>query len=249
MHTIRTRFGKDIVGEVLPPTRKTKKQRVVIVASGAPSLPSKGSLLEFLSKKGFWSIHFRYRGSWESDGTFLKNSPHLDIFDVIDQLPKGFTDTWTQKKYKINPDQIIVLSSSFGGSAGILASPDSRIDKVIAISPMLDWTKPGPDEPYPKMIKFFADGFGNGYRIAKNGWSKLQSGKFFSPVSNIAEVDGLKLLMIHAKDDRTCPYPITKSFSEQTGAKLITLPHGDHLSSNIILTPRFYKAFQNFIKQ
>jgi cephalosporin-C deacetylase-like acetyl esterase len=249
MHTIRTRFKNEIVAEVLPPARAVKKQRVVIVCSGAPSSPSKKSLLEFLGKKGFWAIHFRYRGSWESDGVFLKNSPHLDILDIIDELPTGFTDTWTQKKYKVNPDQIIILSSSFGGSAAILALPDSRIDKVIAISPMLDWTKPGPDEPYPKMIKFFKEGFGNGYRIAKNGWTKLQSGKFFNPVNHTCDIEGAKLLLIHAKDDKTCPYPITKEFSNQTGAKLITLPRGDHLSSNIIQSPRFFKAFRTFIKQ
>lgn len=248
MHILRTRFAKDIVAEFLPPARPTKKQRVVIICSGAPSTPSKKSLIEFFSKKGFWAIHFRYRGSWESDGLFLKMSPHQDLIDVVEALPKGFKDAWSQKTFKLKPDQIIVVSSSFGGAAGILASNHPSIHKVIAISPMLDWQKPGPDEPYPKMIRFFEEGYGQGFRFAKNGWDKLKSGKFFNPVREVANIDGSKLLLIHAKDDKTCPYKITKKFSTDTSSRLITLEKGDHLSGSIIAMPRFYKLFQNFIK-
>jgi pimeloyl-ACP methyl ester carboxylesterase len=249
MHISRTRFKREIAAEFLPPVRKPKQQRVVIIASGAPSSPNKGELLKFFSRKGFWAIHFRYRGSWESNGKFLAKSPEQDIIDIIDQLPKGFKDAWTQKQYKVKPHQIIILGSSFGGAAGILAGKkDKRINKVISVSPMIDWTRPGPDEPYPKMIKFFNEGYGEAFRFAPNAWSKLKSGKFFNPIKEVKKIDGKKNLIIHAKDDRTCPYGITKKFAEQTGSKLITLPKGDHLSSSIIMKPRFYKIFRNFIK-
>jgi pimeloyl-ACP methyl ester carboxylesterase len=249
MNIMRTRFGKDIVGEFLPPTRATKKQRVVIMCDGAPSLPSKKQLLEFFSKKGFWVIHFRYRGSWESDGVFLKDSPHLDVLTVIEQLPKGFVDLWNNKKYKLAADQIILLTSSFGGPAVILASPHPKINKVIAVSPLINWQHMGPAEPYPKMIRFFEEAFGNGYRFAQNGWDKLKAGNFYNPIKAVKKVNGTKLLFIHAKDDRTCPYNTTKRFAEATGAKLVTLPRGDHLSSSIIMQPRFYKIFKQFINQ
>lgn len=247
MHTSRTRFGKDIVGEFLPPKRATKKQRVVIVASGSPSSPSKSQLLEFLSKKGFWAIHFRYRGSWESSGKFLGKSHDQDVIDVIKQLPKGLTDLWTHKKYKLKPDQIIVLAGSFGGAAGILASKDKRIDKVVAVSPVIDWKKPGPDEPYPKLIRYFKEAYGEAFRVAPNGWKKLQSGEFYNPINHAKEINGSKLLIIHAKDDRTCAYSITKKFATDINAKLITLNKGDHLSNSIVMKPRFYKIFDKFI--
>ena len=248
MHIIRTRFGKDIVAEFLPPMRPAKKQRVVILAGGAPSTPSSKDLLKFLSRKGFWAINFRYRGSWESNGKFLAISPEKDILEIADLLPKGFRDFWTNKTYKVKADQIIVLASSFGGPAGILASLDRRIHKVISISPVLDWTKPGPDEPYPKMIKFFDQAFGLGYRLAPGAWTKLKSGKFYNPINHTAEIDGNKNLIIQAKDDRTCPYPIAKKFAAATGSNLITLNKGGHLSKSLLMKPRFYKIFQNFIK-
>lgn len=247
MYTFRTRFKKEIVAEFLPPARKAKTQRVVIIASGAPSTPHKKEILELLSQKGFWAIFFRYRGSWESSGKFLGKSHDKDITDIIDELPKGFKDAWSQKQFKVKPDQIIILCGSFGGAAGILASRDRRVNKVVSISPLIDWTRPGPDEPYQKMINYFKEGYGQGYRLAPNAWEKLKSGKFFNPIKHVKEIDGKKNLIIHAKDDRTCPYSITKKFAEDTRSKLITLQKGDHLGSSLILQPRFYKIFQKFI--
>ncbi len=254
MHTLRTRFRNGIVAEFLPPSRATKKQRVVIIASGAPSGPSKNSLIEFLSKKGFWAFHFRYKGSWESSGKFLATPPDNDILEIIDELPTGFPDLWnyrklTYKTYRVKPDQIIILASSFGGAAGILASRDPRVDKVVSFSPLIDWTRPGPEEPYRRMIKYFAQGFGEGYRFAPKAWIKLQSGKFFNPIRHVHEMDGTKNLIIHAKDDRTCPYFITKNFAEDTKTKLVTLKKGGHLSCSLITKPRFYKLFTAYIKK
>ncbi|MEK7212119.1 MAG: hypothetical protein AAB686_00385, partial [Patescibacteria group bacterium] len=91
MHTYRTRFKKEIVAEFLPPLgRKPKKNRVIILCGGHPGTPSKPQIVEFWAKKGYWVFNPRYRGSWESSGTFLKYSPEKDILDVIGELPKGF---------------------------------------------------------------------------------------------------------------------------------------------------------------
>ncbi len=123
-----TRFAKEIVAEFLPPAcppkfrraklgraRKTKRQKVVIICSGAPGVPSKRGLVEFFSKKGFWAIYPRYRGTWESDGVFLRKSPEQDVLDIIDALPRGFVDLWSGKKYRLVPDDIFIVAGSFGG--------------------------------------------------------------------------------------------------------------------------------------
>ncbi|HMQ01459.1 MAG TPA: prolyl oligopeptidase family serine peptidase [Candidatus Doudnabacteria bacterium] len=252
MYTLRTRFAKDIVCEFLPPTRKTKKQRVIIFADGMPSVPSKKHLLEFFSKKGFWVFHPRYRGTWESDGKFLAKSPHKDIKNVIGGLHSNFVSLWDynlgdKKIYKLSPAQIILIGSSFGGPAALLNSVDPRVDKIIAISPVIDWTKPGKAEPLDLLAKFTEQAFGNGYRVSSKGWQKIKLGKFYNPVAQSEEIDGSKALLIHAKDDDVCRYSETKKFASQTGAKLITLPKGGHLGASLLLTPRFAKIFTKFI--
>jgi pimeloyl-ACP methyl ester carboxylesterase len=241
MHTLRTRFAKDIVCEFLPPSRVLKKQRVIIFADGVPTVPSKKSLLQFFSKKGFWGFHPRYRGTWESDGKFLAQSPHLDILDVIDGIHKPFTDLWGNKLYHLQPTNIYVVGSSFGGPSAIFTTNDKRVTKSVAISSLVNWQNPGKDEPIAKLVKFTAEAFGNGYRIVKNGWQKITQGHFYNPVKYKGQIDGSKLLFIHAKDDMVCKYSETKKFAQATNSKLITVAKGGHLSSSILMKPRFYK--------
>lgn len=254
MHTLRTRFAKDIVTEFLPPTRTTKKQRVIIFADGMPTVPNVKALLTMFSKKGFWVFSPRYRGSWESDGKFLARSPHEDILNVIDGIHKNFVSIWdynlgNKKTFKLKPDEIFLVGGSFGGPAVILAAlQDKRVTKTVAFSPVIDWRKPGKDEPLPLLAKFTEQAFGQGYRTAKSGWSKIASGKFYNPVVHTDKVDGKNLLLIQAKDDTVVSYPATVKFAKQTGSKLITLPKGGHLGKSILLKPRFYKIFLKFIK-
>jgi pimeloyl-ACP methyl ester carboxylesterase len=111
----RTRFKKEIVAEFLPPARPRKKQRVILLCDGMPSMPRKQPLAEFLSKKGFWVIYPRWRGAWESDGPFLGKSPARDLSDIIDELPKGLRENAFGKKFKLSPDEIFVIGGSFGG--------------------------------------------------------------------------------------------------------------------------------------
>jgi predicted alpha/beta hydrolase family esterase len=218
-----------------------------------PTVPFKKHLLKFFSQKGFWVFHPRYRGTWESDGKFLARSPHHDILDVINGIHQNFRSIWNDnskknKPFKLQPEELILIGSSFGGPAVILASRDKRVSKVLAISPVINWAKPSKNEPLGFLAKFTEQAFGNGYRTVKNGWQKLASGKFYNPINHAAEIDGSKLLLVHAKDDGICSYMETKRFATKTAAKLITLPRGGHLGSSLLLKPRFYKAFQKFIK-
>ncbi len=247
MHTLRTKFKNEILAEFLPPSRATKKQKVIILCSGAPGIPGKQGQIEFFAKKGFWTFAIRYRGSWESSGKFLAKSPEQDVLDVIEEIPKGFTEAWGKQKFKFKPDQTIVMGGSFGGTAAILSTLSDKVDKAIAISPVIDWRKMGPEEPYPKMIRFFEDAFGQGYRFVKNGWDKLKSGKFYNPINHVTKIDSKKLIIFHAKDDRTCLYHLTHKFCADTKVKLYTLSRGGHLGPDILMKPSHLNRVNKFL--
>jgi len=136
----RTRFKNEIVAEFLPPTRPRKKQRLIILCDGMPSIPRKQPLSEFLAGKGFWVIYPRYRGAWESGGKFLAKSPHEDILDVLDELPKELEEIGFGQRFRLAPDQVFVIGGSFGGAAAILLSLDQRVRRVVANCPVVDWT-------------------------------------------------------------------------------------------------------------
>ncbi len=249
MHLLRTRFAKDIVCEFLPPNKKTKHNRAIILCSGMPGVPDKQELMEFFARKGYWTFFPRYRGTWESDGQFLKRSPEKDINDVVLGLSKKFTEIWDNKSYLVKPKDIYIIGASFGGTAAVLCSLNSKVTKAIAIAPVIDWKKDSKVEPLPLLEKLTRSMYGQAYRFNHRDWQKLERGNFYNPVTKQSKIDKNKLLIIHAKDDKLALYQPALKFAKETGAALITLKTGGHLSSKILLSPRISKLIISFIKE
>ena len=243
----RTRFKKDIVAEFLPPSRPSN--RVIIFCKGMPGLPRFPEVMKFWSSKGFWVFLPRYRGTWESGGEFLKQSPEKDILDVIDELPRGFTDIWSGRsfKLKVKSCQLYIFGGSFGGPASILCSRDPRVTKAVAFAPVIDWEAPS-DEPMDKLGAFIPKGFGKSYRFSKKNWERLSRNEFYSPIKEVDSIDGKKLLLFHAKDDASVPFSYTKKFAAKTRAKLITLRSGGHFGVSKSIEPKIYKEIKKFLK-
>jgi alpha-beta hydrolase superfamily lysophospholipase len=255
MHILRTRIKKDIVCEFLPPVKRLVTRhrsrihnKVIILCGGMPSYPGKSAVPEFLSKKGYWTFVPRYRGTWESSGSFLKRSPHRDVLDVIDQLPRGFKDLWSGKTYKIKRAEIYLIGSSFGGAAAILASRDPRVRKAVALSPVTDWRVSSKTESVEKLMASTQTMFGDTYRGTKKNWNKLRGGVFYNPAHEIASIDGRKLLVIHAKDDKVVYAKTSIAFTRAAGAKLILLAHGGHFGTSSTMHPEFWKKIKGFLK-
>ncbi|MBI4094805.1 MAG: prolyl oligopeptidase family serine peptidase [Candidatus Liptonbacteria bacterium] len=250
MHTLRTRFKRDIIAEFLPPQGRAKRRadKVIIFCGGMPGVPAKRPLLEFFSKKGYWVFLPRYRGSWESGGKFLRISPEKDILDIISELPRGFKSLWDGKKYRVRPSKLFLFGSSFGGPAALLASRDPRVTKIVALSPVVDWCAPSKEEPLDKLFRFVQSAFGEGYRVSKKDWNKLKSGTFYNPMAHFKEIDGKKLFIIHAKDDEIVGWRPVQKFAELTGSRLILLKKGGHSASSLLTKPKFYKAIAKFLR-
>jgi esterase/lipase len=228
----RTRFKKEILAEFLPPSASRKKQKVILLCDGMPSVPRKQPLAQFLSQKGFWVFYPRWRGAWESGGEFLKLSPEQDLSDIIDELPNGIREIAFGKKFKLSPDEIFVIGGSFGGTAAILSSLDPRVKKVVANCPVVDWNiLPGEQKKETSNKSYAAyirEAFGNGYRLSEKNWNKLGSGHFYNPAHHIKELTPEKILIFHAKDDPYIPWKSVSNFAEASGIKLRLSPRGGH---------------------
>jgi pimeloyl-ACP methyl ester carboxylesterase len=245
----RTRFKREIVAEFLPPARASKKQKIVILCDGMPGIPRKQPLATFLSQKGYWVFYPRYRGAWESDGAFLDRSPHEDILDVIDELPKGVTELAYGRKFSLSPDQVFVIGGSFGGAAALLASLDSRVTRVIANCPVVDWSilrrSEKAETSNPSYAAYIREAFGNGYRLSDRNWRKLYTGKFYNPVHHVKDIRPWKIMMFHAKDDPNIPWRSVERFAQRTGVKLKLLSRGGHLKTEIIVQ-RYWPQIKKF---
>jgi esterase/lipase len=247
----RTRFKDEIVAEFLPPAASRAKQRVIVLCDGMPSIPRKQPLVTFLSTKGYWTIYPRYRGAWESDGNFLERSPHEDILDVIDELPKGFRDSAFNQKFRVIPDEIFVIGGSFGGAAAILCSLDQRVKRVIANCPVVDWSILRNSEKEETSSKNYAayvrQAFGRGYRLSDANWQKLYAGNFYNPVARSREIEPSKIMMFHAKDDPHIPWQSVHRFADNTGIKLKLLARGGHLKTEVVVR-RYWSEIRRFFE-
>lgn len=229
----------------MPSSRKSNK--AIIFCDGVPTVPSKKSLLEFFARKGFWVFHPRYRGTWESRGSFLAKSPAEDILDVISGFSSGFKDLWSGKNFKFRPEKIYVFGSSFGGAMSILASRDPRITKIVAISPAVDWKAKSNKEDLVWLKNFVENAFGQAYRFSQKDWQKLKSGKFYNPINYAGEIDGNKIFIIHAKDDDVVNWKSVDNFTKKIKCKCVLLKKGGHMSLSEILKSVFYKKIKKFI--
>ena len=247
----RTRFKKELVAEFLPPARPRKKQRVILLCDGMPSVPRKQPLARFLAQKGFWVFYPRWRGAWESGGQLLERPPQQDLSDIIDELPKGIREIAFGQKFKLSPDEIFVIGGSFGGAAAILASLDPRVKKVIANCPVVDWSILPEEQKKETSNKSYAayirEAFGNGYRLSEKNWNKLRSGTFYNPVHHVQELTPAKILIFHAKDDPYIPWRSVNSFAADAGIKLRLLARGGHLSTERIVRT-YWPQIQRFFE-
>jgi len=246
----RTRFKKEIVAEFLPPARSSKRQEVIILCDGMPSMPRKQPLVEFLSGKGYWVFYPRWRGAWESGGQFLERSPHEDILDIVGELPRGFQELAFGRNFRCSPEKIFVIGGSFGGAAAILSSLDPRITKVIANCPVVDWSilrkeqkKETSNPSYPAYIRA---AFGNGYRLSAENWNKLHGGMFYNPAHRLKELTPSKILIFHAKDDPYIPWRVVDSFARRAGIRLKLFSRGGHLKTEYVVR-KYWPAIKQFL--
>lgn len=240
---LRTRFARDVVTEFLPPARAGKTQRAIILCDGMPSIPRKQGLAEFLSTKGYWVLYPRYRGSWESGGRFLESSPHLDILDVLAGLSREFRELAFGRRFHIAAEEVFVIGGSFGGTAALLCSLDSRVKKIIANCPVVDWAildrEQKKETSNPSYAAYIRAAFGEAYRLSPQNWAKLNNGRFYSPLFHAheiaASIAASKVLMFHAQDDPYVPYRSVQKFARMTGVRLKLFRRGGHLSTDLIV--------------
>lgn len=246
----RTRFAKEIVAEFLPPARRRKKDRAIILCDGMPSMPRKQPLCEFLSQKGFWVFYPRWRGAWESDGQFLAKPPQQDLSDVISELRRPIRESAFGKKFTLSPYEIFVIGGSFGGAAALLASLDPRVKKVIANCPVVNWNILGKEQKKetsnPSYAAYIREAFGNGYRLSERNWNKLHSGRFFNPAHYAKEFKPSKIMIFHAQDDPYIPWRGVQSFASGIGIRLCLLRRGGHLSTDWVVRKHWPQILRFF---
>lgn len=244
----RTRFCDDIVAEVALPERQTGK--VIILASGLPSIPSKRSVLHFLAGEGYAVVFPRYRGTWESDGCFLEQPPTQDVRDVIETLQKeqrfwcAFSEAWIP----LQVHNIYLIGSSFGGPAVAALSKFGSVKKVIMLSPVLDWHDDTQWQLFQNERRFIESGFGMATRLKSvRDWDKLRKPNFYSLPDDLTAAARKKIFLIHCSDDDLVPIePAARLVNQVKLGAYYFKPHGGHLGLGHLTQLFFWHKIKAF---
>lgn len=243
----RTRFGTDIVAEFMPPERPSSK--VIIFTTGCPGYPGgKSEMMAYYARRGYWTIIPRFRGTWESDGSFLEYPPSDDVTIVMDSLHE-FVDLWSGAEHAILNPEVYLIGGSFGGPAALLASRDVRVKKAAVISSVADWrVQEHTAEPLDLMSEYVPAAFGMAYRADASVWQKLARGGFYNPVEEKETLDGSKILFIHGRGDPIVHAGPAAELAKDIGARFVLLPTNDHMGAGSSALPRIAKHIEKHFK-
>lgn len=249
-HLIRTRIANDIICEVAFPARQ--QGRVALVCPGAPGSPFKNEVLTFLASKGYVAILMRYRGTWESGGTFLEHPPTKDVTDIIDYLvkKKSIVDAWNNEKIAIKIKYIDLFGASFGGPAVLLNSKHPKVRKVIALAPVIDWRNCGAGETFESYVQFSEVGFGGAYRVKnKRDWNKFLQKDFYNPITMLDKINPKKCFIIQTLDDDSCPVENVEALEKLLPISIYYKQKGGHLGVRYILHKFYWRKTEAFLRK
>src|SRR3989344_2371470 len=155
----------DIIVESYYPEKENNRIAIVYCAG----IPSKSNIEEIAAeyvKEGFIFFHPKYFGSWESYGDFSVSGSKKTIISFIEALRKGELKTIFFDKFEITMDKIILLGHSFGGSIALTAGAEIDVAGIVALAPVIDYTKQAKDKEMEKenlkeTFNFIKKGFEN----------------------------------------------------------------------------------------
>lgn len=236
---------KDIVFEFSPSAGKPKG--VIILCEGLPSVPKQKELISFLSSHDYFIVYPRYKGTWESNGKFLSESPINDVEEIMNLLKNGeITELYSNKTFSIDSDNIILIGSSLGGSIALTCSNNNLVSKIVVFSPIVNFSTHNDNNQEQDLIwleKFIRKGFGMGYRYKREDWVNMTKGLIFNPPQEIEKDKGKDILVVYGQQDMEIDFKKIENYTERNNIKKICLKDEGHLSFSKISQEIWNKVF------
>ena len=200
---------ENFVGNIYSKLYSVKSNKLVIVASGCPSDYNETEIIQFLNIQKIDAVSFHYSGTGESKGVLFRR-PQDDLQDVVN---------FYLKKYKT----VILLGNSYGGYAALSCANIQGVERVVAVSPVINFKRVKNIETLPKYLSSGRPGF---YRFDEGVFSD-----FLKKESLPNDIKSSKVTVIHGKDDEQIDSREIIAFCKKNNAKLCMLPAG-HISLN-----------------
>lgn len=224
--------GKEngIAFEFAVPVAGKENGHAIVLCDGFPAVPYKKHILARFVQMGYVTFHPRYSGSWESDGIFLQHPPEKDIESIAKLIKRGWvTESYFKERKKFGKiKKIHVIGGSFGGSVALRCKSLNSLDKIVSLSPVIDFSTLGRSggENLENTKRFVEDSYGQCYRINSKLWQKnITEGEL-----NPSQKDDKRVLILSSIKDPSVPFDLIEAYASKTKAKLIPIKEPMHLS-------------------
>lgn len=224
----------------------------VIILPGFPGRNDYNDLIRVFFERGYHVFVPRYRGSYQSSGSFLSKNPVDDLILFTKNLDKGFAKSlWDNKKQGFKINKKIIVASGFSGPIACgLAAKHPEFSHLILASPIWDYQKHntlGDEQDLQQFTDFAKRAYKNCYRIPfADILKKLGKFKELSPDYYIPKL-GLPILVMHDPNDKIVSFRHTKDMLNKL-KKPTYIEHylGHGLTDSLVNA--FWKEIDKFIK-
>lgn len=187
------------------------------------------SIARHLASNGISAIAFDFRGTGESDGLFSDITVSSFCSDLVS------TVRFIKKSH--NPQKIIALGHSFGGTVAALASGKAAFDGLILISPLADVAKHAGNHEHIVKRGINSEGY---YEFGPHEMKIdfFNEFKTCNPVAALAHGFWGKILLLQGDHDDQISIEESKAYAvmaEKTGIPCTyhLVKNGDHRFSNV----------------
>lgn len=229
----------------------TIPNHAVIMCEGLPVVPKRQEAIEFLADQGYLVFYPRYRGTWESDGEFLTQDPVEDISLLVELINSGkITELYNNKTFAFDIEKISVIGTSFGGSIALEAASINNVNKIVALSPVVDYKKFNtqyPEEDLKHTGEFIERAFSNCYRYSKKNWQRMLDGLVIDVSQALTDENVKKIMVFQCEDDTSVNHVPVAEYAEKYNLTYKQFKTGGHFSFSRI-NERNWKLIFDWLK-
>lgn len=218
----------------------SETKKFVVMCHGCPSHPfdhtpaCNGKLLE----SGVVLVYPNYIGTWGSNGVCSFENAVDTVLEVVRFIKSGIgVDARSKKTLNWNPESILLVGASFGGSVVLCAgarSPD--VAGIVSCSPVIDWKEhnsTGDESPLEETVSFIRDAYDQLWRCDEESLEKFARGEIrMNPIEYADELQSKRVLLIHDRRDPQILWQKVDAFAKTVAPKeniLHTQDQGRHI--------------------
>lgn len=200
----------------------------IIYLSGFPSNGSYDDKINLLYEKGYNVFVPLYRGSFQSNGSFLERNPVRDLEEFYDYISKGKAiELYNEKEINFKNTCTYLYGSSYGGSMALGLAAVRSIDKIVLSGPVWSWDSHSEkEEDLQQLIGFVKRAFKHLYRLdTEDLQGRLREFEELKPAFYKDKINA-ELLVFHDTEDKVVNYKHTEKHARDLKSKVVKHNYG-----------------------